>query len=225
MSPTAHSVRWDPLRQQWARVPYFLIRQKIGERIDQRRSPLGNPRRQGQTERNRALDCRFGVRTPCYQLALRRSRSLRRFVPPLGGTSQGATEKAPCRSRPKRGGCCPIAAHEVKRRPRVFVRALDGAGGIATRAGSQRAEPFGVSFVQPFLHEQKRAGRRRHNRRRRLPSKTKHPDKLQLSPQNRRQLRFHAAASYIFYLAAVTRYTAACPPSHRPGDRSAAPAC
>ena len=50
-------------------------------------------------------------------------------------------------------------------------------------------------------------------------------DKLQLSPQNRRQLRFHAAASYIFYLAAVTRYTAACPPSHRPGDRSAAPAC
>ena len=144
---------------------------------------MGNPRRQGQTERNRALDCRFGVRTPRYQLALRRSRSLRRFVPTLGGTSQGATAGNSCRSCPKRGRGQPIAAHEVKRRPRVFVRALDGVVCLVTRAGSQRAEPFGVSFVQPFLHEQKRACRRRHNRRRRLPSKTKHPDKLRFFKQ------------------------------------------
>ena len=34
---------------------------------------------------------------------------------------------------------------------------------FATRAGFLRAEPLGVSFVQPFLHEQKRAGRRRQN--------------------------------------------------------------
>ena len=161
MPPAAHSVRWDPLRQQWARVPYFLIRQEIGERIDPRRSPLGNPRRQGQTERNRALDCRFGVRTPRYQLALRRSRSLRRFVPTHGGADAGATAGTPCRSCPKRGGDQPIAAHEVKRRPQMICRAHDGALSLATRAGSQRAEPFGVSFVQPFLHEQKRAGRRR----------------------------------------------------------------
>ena len=111
------------------------------------------------------------MRTPRYQLALRRSWSLRRFVPPLGGTSQGATVGTPCRSCPKRGGNWPIAAHEVKRRPDVFVRALDGAGGIATRAGFLREEPLGVSFVQPFLQEQKRAGRRRHIRWRQLESK------------------------------------------------------
>ena len=105
------------------------------------------------------------------------------------GADAGATVGTPCRSCPKRGGDQPTAAHEVKRRPQMICRAHDGVQSLVTRAGSQRAEPFGVSFVQPFLHEQKRAGRRRHNRRRRLPSKTKHPDKLQfiLSYKLRRQ--------------------------------------
>ena len=77
------------------------------------------------------------------------------------GADAGATVGTPCRSCPKRGGDQPTAAHEVKRRPQIVCRAPDGAGSIATRAGFLRAEPLGVSFVQPFLHEQKRAGRRR----------------------------------------------------------------
>ena len=115
------------------------------------------------------------LRTARYRLARRRYRSIRRFVPTLGDASQGATAGTPCRSYPKRGRDYPIAAHEVKRRPQSFCRALDGAG-VAPhsargfprkrdvrflRAGFLRAEPLGVSFVQPFLHEQKRAGRRR----------------------------------------------------------------
>ena len=100
-------------------------------------------------------------RVPSHGIALRRCQCLRRFVPTLEGASQGATVEAPCRSCPKRGGDRLTAAHEVKRRPRVFVRALDGVKSLVTRAGFLRAEPLGVSFVQPFLHEQKRTGRRR----------------------------------------------------------------
>ena len=86
-------------------------------------------------------------RVPSHGIARRRYRPVCRFAPTLGGADEGATVGGSCRSRPKRGGCCPIAAHEVKRRPRVFVRALDGAGGIATRAGFQRAGPFGCSCI------------------------------------------------------------------------------
>ena len=93
--------------------------------------------------------------------------------PRSGGASQGATVGTPCRSCPKRGGDQPIAAHEVKRRPQMICRAYDGVQSLVTRAGFLRAEPLGVSFVQPFLHEQKRAGRRRQ----------KLPYKLQFIPR------------------------------------------
>ena len=87
------------------------------------------------------------MRTPRYQLARRRCRCLRRFVPTLGGAGEGATAGTPCRSCPKRGENRPIAAHEVKRRPEVYVRALDGVKSLVTRAGFQRARPFGHSCI------------------------------------------------------------------------------
>ena len=52
-----------------------------------------------------------------------------------------------CQSCPKQGGNCPIAAHEVKRRSQSFCRALDGVKSHATRAGFQRARPFGHSCL------------------------------------------------------------------------------
>ena len=148
--------------RQWARVPYFLIRQEIGERIDPRRSPLGNPRRQGQTARDRALDWQLA----CGRLAtgsmyarppLRggspRTESLAAAVGiqpvslPRSGCRRRRDGGGSCQSCPKQGGNCPIAAHEVKRRPQSFCRALDGVKSHATRAGFQRARPFGHSCL------------------------------------------------------------------------------
>ena len=86
-------------------------------------------------------------RVPSHGIARRRCRHTARFVPTLGDADEGATEKGSCRSCPKRGGNCPIAAHEVKRRPQSFCRALDGVKSHVTRAGSQRAEPFGHSCL------------------------------------------------------------------------------
>ena len=125
---------------------YFLIRQEIGERIDPRRSPLGNPRRQGQTARDRALDWQLA----CGRLAtgsLAAATGLCAVSLPRSGCRRRRDGGGSCRSCPKRGGNCPTAAHEVKRRPRVFVRALDGAEGHVTRAGFQRAGPFGCSCI------------------------------------------------------------------------------
>ena len=63
------------------------------------------------------------------------------------GADAGATVGTPCRSCPKRGGNCPTAAHEVKRRPQMICRVLDGAESHVTRAGFQRARPFGCSCI------------------------------------------------------------------------------
>ena len=86
-------------------------------------------------------------RVPSHGIARRRYRSVRRFVPTLGDASQGATAGTPCRSYPKRGRDYPIAAHGVKRRPQIVCRALDGVMCRATRAGFQRAKPFGCSCI------------------------------------------------------------------------------
>ena len=86
-------------------------------------------------------------RVPSHGIARRRCRCIPRFDPTLEGSDEGATEKAPCRSCPKRGGDQPTAAHEVKRRLQTFCRAPDGVVSLATRAGFQRARPFGHSCL------------------------------------------------------------------------------
>ena len=155
--------RADRCRRKCLRRPCFLFRQETGKRTGQRGFPLcDSPTPVGNSTK---LSARLAtcLRTARYRLARRRYRPVCRFAPTLGGADEGATVGGSCRSRPKRGGCCPIAAHEVKRRPQTFCRALDGVKSHVTRTGFLRAEPLGVSFVQPFLHEQKRAGRRRQN--------------------------------------------------------------
>ena len=127
--------------------PVSCSGKKQGKEPGKGGSPLAILPRQRETAQDRTLDCRSCVRTRAYQLGPRRCRCTPRFVPTFEGASQGATVEAPCRSCPKRGGNCPIAAHEVKRRPLVFGRALDGVVGFATRAGFQRAGPFGCSCI------------------------------------------------------------------------------
>ena len=144
----------------------FLGRQEMEERTGQRGFPLcDSPTPVGNSTRSSArlatclrtaryrLDVRVPTtswRVPSHGIARRRCRCIPRFDPTLEGSDEGATEKAPCRSCPKRDRDYPIAAHEVKRRPQMICRAHDGVQSLVTRAGSQRAEPFGVSFVQPF---------------------------------------------------------------------------
>jgi len=139
----------------------FLGRQEMEERTGQRGFPLcDSPTPEVNCAKQNAR-----LRLWCADGSLpARSPPLPAFAPfrsHARGADYGATVGGSCRSCPKRGENQPTAAHEVKRRPPVFVRALDGAEGHVTRAGFLRAEPLGVSFVQPFLHEQKRAGRRR----------------------------------------------------------------
>ena len=109
--------------------------------------PLGEPPTSGVNSINSSARLAAYLRTARYRLACRRYRSVRRFVPTLGGAYEDATAGTPCRSYPKRGGNCPIAAHEVKRRPHTFCRALDGVMCFVTRAGFQRARPFGHSCL------------------------------------------------------------------------------
>ena len=148
-----------------------MFRQETGERTGQRGFPLcDSPTPAGNSARSNArlpeLCADSGLPARPSPLSMHTP-----FRSHARGADYGATEKTPCRSYPKRGKHCPIAAHEVKRRPQIVCRAPDGAGSIATRAGFLRAEPLGVSFVQPFLHGQKRAGRRRQ----------KHLEKLQFT--------------------------------------------
>ena len=141
----------------------FLGRQEMEERTGQRGfppcdspTPVGNSSRSSarlatclRTVRYR-LDVRVPTtswRVPSHGIARRRCRCIPRFDPTLEGSDEGATEKAPCRSCPKRGGDQPTAAHEVKRRLQTFCRAPDGVVSLATRAGFQRARPFGHSCL------------------------------------------------------------------------------
>ena len=138
-----------------------LGRQEMEERTGQRGFPLCNsPTLEIVCAK---LSARLGMQ--CADSALPARASPLSVISPFRShardADEGATVGGSCRSCPKRGRNWTIAAHEVKRRPRIFIRALDGVVCLATRVGSLRAEPLGVSFVQPFLHEQKRAGRRR----------------------------------------------------------------
>ena len=109
--------------------------------------PLGEPPTPGTNCAGSSARLAACLRTARYRLARRRYRSVRRFVSTLGDASQGATAGTPCRSYPKRGGGQPTAAHEVKRRPQIIFRAPDGVTSHVTRAGFQRARPFGHSCL------------------------------------------------------------------------------
>jgi len=61
---------------------------------------------------------------------------------------------------------------EYRHIPREGTR-RKAVGARSLRAGFLRAEPLGVSFVQPFLHAQKRAGRRRQKRDLQTPIRNK----------------------------------------------------
>ena len=125
----------------------FLGRQEMEERTGQRGFPLCNSPKRGVNRTRLSARLAAFLRTARYRLARRRYRSVRRFVPTLGDASQGATAGTPCRSYPKRGRDYPIAAHGVKRRPQIVCRAPDGVKSLATRAGFQRAKPFGCSCI------------------------------------------------------------------------------
>ena len=163
MPPAALFRARGPAAKRWARVLYFLAGKKWRKEPGKGGSPFAILPRQWETVQDRALDWQLA----CGRLAtgsmyarppLRggspRTESLAAAFgvqavsfPRSGGASQGATVGTPCRSCPKRGGNCPTAAHEVKRRLQTFCRAPDGVVSLATRAGFQRARPFGHSCL------------------------------------------------------------------------------
>ena len=125
----------------------FLGRQEMEERTGQRGFPLcDSPTPEINSTR---LGARLGMRCADSALPARASPQLA-FAPfrsHARGADAGTTVGTPCRSCPKRGGDQPTAAHEVKRRPQMICRAHDGVQSFVTRAGFQRARPFGHSCL------------------------------------------------------------------------------
>ena len=126
----------------------FLGRQEMEERTGQRGFPLCDSPTPGVKQykiKRSTANSVCGLRATSSRVAAVDAHPV--SFPRSGGASQGATVGGTCRSYPKRGRDYPIAAHEVKRRPQMICRALDGVKSLATWAGFQRAGPFGCSCI------------------------------------------------------------------------------
>jgi len=99
---------------------------------------------------------------------------------------------------------------EYRHIPREGTR-RKAVGARSLRAGFLRAEPLGVSFVQPFLHEQKRLA---------VGDKKKSSANSNLTPKQQAERR-----SFSLLLSVFRQCTGAYPRSRRPGNRFSGPAC
>ena len=154
----------------------FLDRQEIEERTGQRGFPLCD----SPTPEKSCTDLNARLQVRCADGSLpARSPPLSAYSPfrshargcrlrrdgesPLSVSPETGWVLSHSRSRSQAATSCSHSSarrrREYRHIPREGTR-REAVGARSLRAGFLWAEPLGVSFVQPFLHEQKRAGRR-----------------------------------------------------------------